>query len=75
MALKRIITTGFFTGYLLGFGGKGFTADGKAFDAPDLRYPIIEPSGVTGEVVPTGKTPGGVGFFGWQRVGNLVEFR
>ncbi|CAJ1406848.1 unnamed protein product [Effrenium voratum] len=27
------------------FKGKGFTADGKAFDAPDLRYPIIEPSG------------------------------
>ena len=34
------------TGFLT--GGKGFTADGKAFDAPDLRYPIIEPSGIPG---------------------------
>mmetsp|Transcript_29600 Transcript_29600/g.55399 ORF Transcript_29600/g.55399 Transcript_29600/m.55399 type:complete len:425 (+) Transcript_29600:33-1307(+) len=27
------------------FKSKAFTADGKAFDASDLRYPIIEPSG------------------------------
>jgi len=27
------------------FQGKAFGTDGKAFDAPDLRFPIIEPSG------------------------------
>jgi len=43
------------------FKGKGFTADGKAFDAPDLRYPIIEPSGaflMTRRVTMKGQTMG-----------------